>query len=51
LLDAGATLAFGSDWPVAPAVPLMDLYAALTRRTLDDRHPEGWVPSQKITPD
>ena len=49
LLDAGATLAFGSDWPVAPAVPLAGLYAALTRRTLDDRHPEGWVPSQKIT--
>ncbi len=51
LLDAGATLAFGSDWPVAPAVPLMGIYAALTRRTLDDRHPEGWVPSQKITLD
>jgi predicted amidohydrolase YtcJ len=49
LLDARATLAFGSDWPVAPAVPLMGLYAALTRRTLDDRHPEGWVPRQKIT--
>jgi hypothetical protein len=49
LLDAGAMLAFGSDWPVAPAVPLMGLYAALTRRTLDDRHPKGWVPRQKIT--
>jgi len=49
LLDARATLAFGSDWPVAPAVPLLGLYAALTRRTLDGRHPEGWVPSQKIT--
>ena len=49
LLDARATLAFGSDWPVAPAVPLAGFYAALTRRTLDDRHPEGWVPSQKIT--
>ncbi|MBV8202137.1 MAG: amidohydrolase [Acidobacteria bacterium] len=49
LLDAGATLAFGSDWPVAPAMPLMGLYAALTRRTLDGRHPGGWVPSQKIT--
>jgi predicted amidohydrolase YtcJ len=48
LLDAGATLAFGSDWPVAPATPLMGVYAALTRRTLDDRHPDGWVPRQKI---
>jgi predicted amidohydrolase YtcJ len=51
LLDARATLAFGSDWPVAPAVPLLGLYAALTRRTLDGRHPEGWVPEQKITLD
>jgi predicted amidohydrolase YtcJ len=51
LLDARATLAFGSDWPVAPAKPLIGLYAALSRRTLDDRHPDGWVPNQKITLD
>ena len=49
LLDAGATLAFGSDWFVAPAAPLMAIYAATTRRTLDDRHPGGWVPEQKIS--
>lgn len=49
LLDAGATLAFGSDWPVAPMVPLMGIYAAVTRRTLDGKHPGGWVPEQKIT--
>jgi predicted amidohydrolase YtcJ len=49
LLDAGATLAFGSDWFVAPATPLEGIYAAVTRRTLDDRHPDGWVPEQKIT--
>jgi predicted amidohydrolase YtcJ len=48
LLEAGATLAFGSDWPVAPATPLEGLYAAVTRRTLDGKHPEGWVPTQKI---
>jgi predicted amidohydrolase YtcJ len=29
--------------------PLIGIYAAVTRRTLDDRHPEGWVPEQKIT--
>jgi predicted amidohydrolase YtcJ len=51
LLDARATLAFGSDWPVAPAEPLLGLYAALTRRTLDGLHPEGWVPRQKIALD
>ena len=25
------------------------IYAAVTRRTLDDKHPEGWVPAQKIS--
>ena len=49
LLDAGATLAFGSDWYVAPMEPLMGIYGAVTRRTLDGAHPGGWVPEQKIT--
>jgi len=49
LLDSGATLAFGSDWFVAPATPLEGIYAAVTRRTLDGKNPGGWVPEQKIT--
>jgi hypothetical protein len=49
LLDAGATVAFGSDWFVAPPTPLEGIYAAVTRRTLDGAHPAGWVPEQKIT--
>lgn len=49
LLDSGAVLAFGSDWPVAPMVPLMGIYAAATRRTLDGKNPDGWFPEQKIT--
>ena len=49
LLDSGATLAFGSDWDVAPMSALMGIYAAATRRTLDSKHPDGWVPEQKIT--
>ena len=49
LRDAGARLAFGSDWFVAPATPLEGIYAAVTRRTLNDKHPGGWVPEQKIS--
>ncbi len=49
LLDSGAILAFGSDWFVAPISPLWGIYAAATRRTLDGKHPDGWVPEQKIS--
>ena len=49
LLESGATLALGSDWFVAPPTPLEGIYAAVTRQTLDDKHPGGWVPEQKIT--
>lgn len=49
LLDAGARLAFGSDWTVAPIDPLLGIYAAVTRRTIDGATPGGWVPEQKIT--
>ena len=49
LLDAGAKLAFGSDWPVAPLNPLLGIDAAVNRRTLDGKHPNGWFPEQRIT--
>lgn len=49
LLDAGVTLAFGSDWFVAPMDPLKGIYAAVTRRTLDGKRPSGWIPEQKIS--
>ena len=49
LLDSGATLAFGTDWTVAPLNPLLTIYAAVTRRTLDGKNPKGWVPEQKIS--
>ena len=49
LLDAGATLAFGTDWTVAPLDPMLSIYAAVTRRTLDGKNPNGWIPEQKIS--
>ena len=49
LLDTGGRLSFGSDWTVAPLDPILGVYAAVTRRTLDGKHPDGWVPEQKIT--
>ena len=34
---------------VAPPTPMEGIYAAVTRRTLDGQHPDGWVPRQKIS--
>jgi predicted amidohydrolase YtcJ len=48
-LDHGVTLAFGTDWPVAPLNPMLGLYAAVTRATLDGKDPGGWIPEEKIT--
>ena len=48
-LDAGVIVCFGTDWYVAPLNPLLGLYAAVTRRTLDNKNPNGWIPEQKIS--
>ena len=49
LLDAKATVAFGSDWDVAPISPILGIAAAVTRATIDGKQPAGWGPEQKIT--
>ena len=49
-LDAGATLAFGSDAPVEAPNPFWGLHAAVTRRRPDGRPgPQGWHPEQCLT--
>jgi len=48
-LDHGVRLAFGTDWEVAPLDPVLTLYAAVTRATLDGKNPNGWFPEQKLT--
>lgn len=49
LVDAGATVCLGSDWTVAPISPIDGIYAAVTRRTLDGKNPDGWYPDERIT--
>lgn len=49
LMESGATVTFGSDWPVAPLDPLQGVYGAVTRRTIDGANPGGWLPGQKVT--
>ena len=50
LLDAGATLAFGTDSPVTGIDPLAAVYTAVTRKDADTRQPEGgWLPAERIT--
>ncbi|MFC1404636.1 MULTISPECIES: amidohydrolase [Streptacidiphilus] len=46
LHEAGAALAFSSDWNVAEMDPLVGLYTAVTRRGLDGG--PAWVPEQTL---
>ncbi len=49
LMDKGATVTFGSDAPVAPINVMQGIYAAVTRQTIDNKNPGGWVPEEKIS--
>jgi predicted amidohydrolase YtcJ len=50
LLDNGAVIAFGSDWPVEPLDPRRGIYSAVTRKNIEYDYPEGgWFPEQKLT--
>jgi predicted amidohydrolase YtcJ len=49
LLDAGAKIAFGTDYGVEPLDPLEGLYAAVTRKDRAGEPGEGWFPDQKLT--
>jgi predicted amidohydrolase YtcJ len=48
-LNHGVHIAFGTDWDVAPLNPLLTVYSAVTRATLDGKKPGGWFPEQKLT--
>ena len=49
LADAGAKLAFGTDYQVEPLNPMEGLYAAVTRKDRLGEEGEGWHPEQKIS--
>lgn len=49
LLNAGIKIACGSDWTVAPLNPLLGISSAVTRKTRDGKHQNGWIPEEKIS--
>jgi predicted amidohydrolase YtcJ len=49
MLDKGATLTFGSDWPVVSLDPRLEVQMAVTRKTPGGEPPDGWLPGQAIT--
>ncbi len=49
LLDAGAIIANGSDFPVEPANPFYGLHASVTRQDHDNEPPGGWFPEERLT--
>ena len=49
LLDANATIAAGSDFPVEPPNPFFGLHASVTRQDRQNSPDNGWMPDQKMT--
>jgi predicted amidohydrolase YtcJ len=49
LIQSGAHVTFGSDWPVAPIDPIHGIHGAVTRQTIDGANPGGWIPKQKVS--
>ena len=48
-VDAGAAIAFGTDWYVEPLDPMLGLYAAVTRQFPDGTPAGGWFPEERLT--
>jgi predicted amidohydrolase YtcJ len=51
LLDAGAVVIFGTDFPVEPMPPVEGIYSAVTRQSREEpgMPPGGWLPEQRLT--
>jgi len=48
LYEAGATIAFSSDWDVSEMDPLIGIYTAITRKSVEGKPAGGWIPEQTI---
>jgi predicted amidohydrolase YtcJ len=48
-VDAGALVAFGTDWFVEPLNPMLGLYAAVTRQFPDGTPKDGWFPEERLS--
>jgi predicted amidohydrolase YtcJ len=48
-VEAGARVAFGTDWYVEPLDPMLGLYAAVTRQFPDGTPADGWFPEERIS--
>ncbi len=48
-VDAGARVAFGTDWFVEPLDPMLGLYAAVTRQSPDGTPADGWFPEERVS--
>ena len=49
LLDAGATVAFGTDWPIVQLDPLLGIRNAVLRQSLDGQPAGGYRPEQRVS--
>jgi predicted amidohydrolase YtcJ len=49
LEQSGALLVFGTDWPVVPLEPRLELFAATTREHMNGKPDGGWIPEQKVS--
>jgi len=54
ILESGAVLSFGTDWPGTAAAeyhisPMYGLYAAITRKTMTGEPEDGWFPEERIS--
>jgi len=49
VIDSGAQISFGSDWPITDFTPLVALAVPLHRQSPDQQPPQGWSIEQAIT--